>query len=139
MVQRFVLGSYRLDRNPLGLNRLYPFHEIGSVILIIGGIQLLSLIHIYHDDRQLPPRLHHGGAGREDVLALGLHQDVCFGFRLRAGIDLASFPIVLVVLDKDPCKADTENTELPVDRGRNRLTSYLWQYSRYRANGSRVE
>ena len=70
---------------------------------------------------------------------LGLHQDVCFGFRLRAGIDLASFPIVLVVLDKDPFKADTENTELPVDRGRNRLTYYLWQYSRYRANGSRVE
>ena len=32
-----------------------------------------------------------------------------------------------------------KNTELPVDRGRNRLTYYLWKYSGYRANGSRGE
>ena len=54
-------------------------------------------------------------------------------------LGLILLPSVLVVLDKDPFKADTKNTELPVDRGRNRLTYYLWKYSGYRANGSRGE
>ena len=78
-IERLVLQRHGIDRIPAALHLLDPFHEVGGIVLVAGGIQAavgpavegdLSPVAHLHPARTAPRRGNdlHGGIDGEDLV-----------------------------------------------------------------------
>ncbi len=95
-VERLVLHRHAGGADALCLKSLYPFNEIGGVVLIVVGVEvtahptcvrtfLVDVVHL-HPARATPRRTHHFEVGIDSQYLLEHRDDVVFLVRLESKV-----------------------------------------------------
>ena len=121
MIQWFILRSHSININTFGLKCLYPFYEIGSIVLIISRIQLSACPRrqrgkIFQTLYLHPQRASPGGCNNLNRRINGQNlfqnrQDIVFLFTLQSKV-LYSFRIATSIFAQRKVRTTNRNTNI---------------------------